>query len=133
MAAYLSIDLEQEVRYESIIRMKKRLQTDDLAVLRKKHEDIEQQQLAVYNQIEKENQLRERVASCVLQAVADEKFRAKVSLDIEKRQWDSVYLENIVTTLHRAVLQDVSEDKIRECAMATIRNNWSPVLLETTS
>ncbi|MDE2517949.1 MAG: hypothetical protein O0X93_01685 [Methanocorpusculum sp.] len=132
LAAYLEIDLEQEVRYESILRMKKRLQERDLVGMRKKHADLEQRKLAVYTQIEEENQLRERIAKCMLQAVSDDKFREKISRDVELRQWDSTYLENIVATLHSAVLQDLPEDKIRECVMATIRNNWAPVLLEAT-
>ena len=54
-------------------------------------------------------------------AVTDESFRTKISSDVELRQWDSPYIENIIETLNRAVLQDVPEDKIREFVMQTIR------------
>lgn len=132
MAAYLQIDLEQEVRYESILRTKKQLQNNDLVAYRQQIEDIAQQKLLAYTKIEEENKIRGQIAKCLQEAVQDETFRAKISRDVEVRQWDSVYLENIITTLHRAVLKEIPEDKLRECIMSTIKNNWAPVLLETT-
>ena len=132
MAAYLQIDLEQEVRYESILRTKRQLQEHDLVTYRKKVEETSQQKLLAYTKIEEENNIRNRIAKCMQEAVPNEEFRVRVREDIELKQWDSTYFENLVNTLHKAVLRDISENKLRECVMMIIKNNWAPVLLEAT-
>ena len=56
----LQIDLEQELRYESILQTKRRLQENDLVSYRQQIDDVAQQKLLVYTKIEEENQTRIR-------------------------------------------------------------------------
>lgn len=130
MSAFLEETLEAEVRMQTLLNTKRKLQEEGYAALKKSQAAKEQQKLDVWSKVELENQHKEALTAAVF-SVINEKSRNNLSVMFSRNGPDAIY--KYVQTIAKNIqpkFPEHDENFLYNFVIDLLNNNWSPKLKE---
>jgi hypothetical protein len=130
MATIIGVELEQEVRYDTILRTRQKLSETLLNTLRNKHNIAIQAKLDSYAEIQSENQLRIDIAKS-LTTILTESLKRLILKELNGESPHTAYLYSLSSKLHKAQFPAYDLYKIQDIIRDAALNNWEVVQIDT--
>lgn len=129
MSAFLEETLESEIRMQTLLKTKEKLQKEGFAELKRNLAEKEQQKLDVWSKVELENQHKEDIASAVFLVVSKEN-REKLSNMYGRGSHDIYRFISIIAKNIHSKFPEHDLDYLSNFIIDLLNNNWTLKLKE---